>query len=309
VTVNTGTGFVSAPIGTTINFTIVSGPGSLSAASCTTTDASGSCSVTLTSTVTGVTVLNAATTVTVSGVSLTRATGDANAGDGPDATKTWLSISVDKTAAPVTLVEPGGSFTFNVTVTNHSTIALTLTSLKDNIYGDLNGKGTCAAGGTLGASGTASDTYTCSFQGTFTGVGGASQTDIVTAVATDANGTTVTGQDDATVTLTPAPVVPVPPPPGIRIVSPPSVTISAPVAAGGGGGGGGASAPAPSSEVAAARSQPQNRIAEVLPARLPSTGNGGAEGGSGIWLAVGASLLTGGLVLGLAAFTRRRRTV
>src|SRR5205823_3822969 len=125
---------------------------------------------------------------------------------------------------------------------------------------------------------------------------------------TDANGTPVSGKASATVTLTAAPVVPVAPPPSVSIVGIPPVTVAAPAAAGGGGGGGGGgSSAAPSSQVAAARSAPQNRIAEVLPARLPSTGSGGAEG-SGLWLTAGAGVLAGGLVLGLAAVARRRRS-
>ncbi len=46
VNVNDGTGFVNAPAGTQINFTIVSGPGSLSAPNCLVI-AAGSCTVTL----------------------------------------------------------------------------------------------------------------------------------------------------------------------------------------------------------------------------------------------------------------------
>ena len=50
VNINTGTGgFVNAPAGTTINFNIVSGPGTLTPASCTTIGTTGSCTVTLNS--------------------------------------------------------------------------------------------------------------------------------------------------------------------------------------------------------------------------------------------------------------------
>ena len=45
--VNTGGGFVNAPAGTTINFNIVSGPGTLTPPSCTTIGTTGSCTVTL----------------------------------------------------------------------------------------------------------------------------------------------------------------------------------------------------------------------------------------------------------------------
>ena len=56
------------------------------------------------------------------------------------------TITVDKTADPTTLPEPGGTFTFKVKVTNTSIEKVTITSLTDDIYGNLNGKGTCATG-------------------------------------------------------------------------------------------------------------------------------------------------------------------
>ena len=90
VNVNPGTGSVNAPDGTTISFTTASGPGSLSAPSCTTTGGTGSCSVTLTSAVVGTTVVNDSTTVTVSGVSLTRTTNGVAPNSGP-ANETWAA--------------------------------------------------------------------------------------------------------------------------------------------------------------------------------------------------------------------------
>ena len=91
VNINTGTGgYVNAPAGTTINFTIVSGPGSLTPSSCLTVGTTGSCSVTLNNTTTGrvQTTVRASTAVVVGGQTLNRATGDANAGDSADAVKT-----------------------------------------------------------------------------------------------------------------------------------------------------------------------------------------------------------------------------
>jgi hypothetical protein len=108
------------------------------------------------------------------------------------------SITVSKTASPTSRPAPGGSFRFTVTVHNTSTGALTLTSLTDNVYGGLNGKGTCATGATIAAG----KTYTCTFPGQFHGTAGASQTDTVTAVATDSGGQTATARGSATVTLT-----------------------------------------------------------------------------------------------------------
>jgi hypothetical protein len=92
VNVNNGSGaFANAPAGTVIGLSIVSGPGTLSASSCTTVGTTGSCTVTLTNTTTaGTTVVRATTTLTVGGVTLTRTTADGKPGDGPHATKTWI---------------------------------------------------------------------------------------------------------------------------------------------------------------------------------------------------------------------------
>ncbi|MCA1684071.1 MAG: hypothetical protein LC708_02960, partial [Actinobacteria bacterium] len=94
------------------------------------------------------------------------------------------SITVVKTVTPGSLPEPGGTFTFSVTVNNTSTQVLTLTSLVDDIYGDLNGKGTCSVPQTLAVGGS----YTCTFPGDFTGRAGDSQTDTVTGKARNPQG-------------------------------------------------------------------------------------------------------------------------
>jgi hypothetical protein len=112
------------------------------------------------------------------------------------------SITIVKTPDPTSLPEPGGTFRFTVKVTNTSFEPITTTSLVDNIYGDLNGRGTCAVGVRLAANG---GTYTCSFDGDFRGRAGDSQTDTVTVVAVDNENTSVTAKASATVTLTPAP--------------------------------------------------------------------------------------------------------
>jgi uncharacterized repeat protein (TIGR01451 family) len=111
------------------------------------------------------------------------------------------TIAVTKTADPTSRPEPGGSFTFTVVVTNTSNEVLTITSLTDDIYGDLATRGTCTnAIGTVLNPGAA---YSCRFDGEFTGNGGASQTDTVTVRATNPAGIEVTASAKATVTLTP----------------------------------------------------------------------------------------------------------
>jgi hypothetical protein len=115
VDVNPGTGFVNAPIGTVINFTIASGPGTLSASNCTTTDASGSCSITLTSATVGTTAVSASVEdINVGGVLLDRTTNGA-AGNSDPAVKKWVD-------AYITI---GESETNNITEPHTFTIAVT----------------------------------------------------------------------------------------------------------------------------------------------------------------------------------------
>ncbi len=114
------------------------------------------------------------------------------------------TIDIVKTATPLSRPAPGGAFTFTAVVTNTSFEPVTITSLVDNIYGSLNGQGTCAIGAVLAPSG---GTYTCSFTGPFTGAAGDAQTDVITVIAVDGDGTTVTDSDDATVSLSAAPTI------------------------------------------------------------------------------------------------------
>ena len=94
VNVNTGTGFENAPAGTSISFTIASGPGSFTTTNpCTTVGTTGSCTITLSSTTTGTTVVSATTTVSVLGVSLTRTT-DGTGGNSVAAQKNWADAAV-----------------------------------------------------------------------------------------------------------------------------------------------------------------------------------------------------------------------
>src|SRR5207249_1478596 len=110
------------------------------------------------------------------------------------------TISVTKTASPLTQNERSDER--RVGNTGHhgsgSTDPVTLTGLTDNVYGNLNGQGTCATGGVI-ASGA---DYTCTFTGAFNGNAGASQTDTVTASAKDDENTPTSASGSATVSLT-----------------------------------------------------------------------------------------------------------
>ena len=114
------------------------------------------------------------------------------------------AISLTKTANPTQVLEPGGNATFTVVVRNDSlasTDPVTITSLTDDIYGNLNGRGTCSVPRTIPAGGS----YTCSFVGFVGGNSGGSQTDIVTASGTDDEGNPVNASDSATVDINNSP--------------------------------------------------------------------------------------------------------
>ncbi len=107
------------------------------------------------------------------------------------------TIEVTKDATPTTVTTPGGTVTFAVSVKNTSPEPVTLTSLTDDVHGDLDGQGTCSVPQTIAAG----DTYTCSFTATVSGAAGDSETDTVTATVSDDDDNTATGSDDATVTV------------------------------------------------------------------------------------------------------------
>jgi hypothetical protein len=110
------------------------------------------------------------------------------------------SISVVKTATRATVKETGDTVTYDVVVTNNSTIPVTLTSLIDDKFGDLDGQGTCNSGGNPYGSIAAAGTYSCSFKGTV-GASEAGQTHINEVEASvTSDGGPVSAKDTAKVT-------------------------------------------------------------------------------------------------------------
>ncbi|MFL6007695.1 MAG: Ig-like domain repeat protein [Gaiellaceae bacterium] len=94
VNVNAGSGgYVNAPDGTTISFSVTNAGGASAAfvgpSSCQTSGGSGSCSVVIVSSTVGTTTTRASTDIVVSGVTLHRASADAKGGDSGDAAKLW----------------------------------------------------------------------------------------------------------------------------------------------------------------------------------------------------------------------------
>ncbi|MEP6390447.1 MAG: hypothetical protein ABJ056_11045 [Halioglobus sp.] len=109
------------------------------------------------------------------------------------------SMSLDKFAFPANLPAPGGPVEFFVDIFNTSsaTDVLTVTSLVDDIHGDLNGRGTCSVPQTIVPGGF----YLCAFQAEVTGSSGYVETDTVVASAVDDDGERLTASDTATVTI------------------------------------------------------------------------------------------------------------
>jgi uncharacterized repeat protein (TIGR01451 family) len=121
-------------------------------------------------------------------------------------------ISVTKTADPANLPAPGGEVTFTIVVTNNSGASdnVMITSLTDNVYGDLSilddaklqlttvvcDRMSIAPGASATCSFTANVTIP---EGDFT----FSETDVVTVNATDDEGNNASDSDDATVIVTP----------------------------------------------------------------------------------------------------------
>ena len=116
------------------------------------------------------------------------------------------TISATKAGSPSSRVEPGGTFTFTVRVTNTSTEPVTLTSLVDSPYGDLLddaantqiSNSDCADNTVI----PAGDTYECSFDTMITAKGGTSHQDTVTATAVDSDANSATATASATVNIT-----------------------------------------------------------------------------------------------------------
>ncbi len=108
-----------------------------------------------------------------------------------------VDITVTKIANPTHISELGGSVLFTVVVHNVNAETVTLTSLDDSVFGNLNGQGTCTTGATIAGGGS----YSCSFSRPLIGQPATPHTDTVTAVAADNDGNSDTATATATVTF------------------------------------------------------------------------------------------------------------
>ena len=117
-------------------------------------------------------------------------------------------IHVVKTASPAARPEPGGAFTFTLVVSNPGEVAIVITSLVDDIYGNLGSSGNPQVSNNtcddlIGSTLEPETGVSCAFVGQFTGAAGDTETDIATVVVVDANGNSASDDDDAIVRLTP----------------------------------------------------------------------------------------------------------
>jgi uncharacterized repeat protein (TIGR01451 family) len=128
------------------------------------------------------------------------ATGVNGAGSSTDADDSTViiedllpAITLEKNASAGSVPETGGDVTFTVTVTNQAAEELTLESLVDDVFGDLDGVGTCAVPQTLSADG---GSYSCSFTEALLGNAGTSHHNTVTGEAADDDGNSAFAEDD-----------------------------------------------------------------------------------------------------------------
>ena len=179
VNVNDGTGFVNAPDGTQISFTIDSGPGTLHDRRIRARPRAGRApaTITLNSALTGVTTVSAHTTVSVAGVSLTRNTDGVAPNSGP-ATKRWVNARI--LIAPNATNAVGQPHTFTVTlekdIGDGAGFVPAAGEHADVLLTDAGGAahtaptGTCTtAGANTNAAGQCTITFTSNSTGTVTG--------------------------------------------------------------------------------------------------------------------------------------------
>ncbi|MEJ2759424.1 MAG: hypothetical protein P8046_13165, partial [Anaerolineales bacterium] len=110
-------------------------------------------------------------------------------------------IQVTKSANPSSIPAPSGTVTYTLEIENQTQEDVTLNSLVDDIFGNLDGVGNCSVGGTI----LAGDTYTCTFGRTINGQNGDEHVNVVTATVSDNENNSIESSDDATVIFTESP--------------------------------------------------------------------------------------------------------
>ena len=126
----------------------------------------------------------------------------ANVTDIPSAIKVALEV------VPATVLEPGATVRFNLTVNNQSTIdTVTITDIADSIYGDVRNVddwSSCTLPQYLSVRGSSGDSYSCSYKAYIAGAVGDLQVNALTATGADDDGKVVSAKDSVTVVVLPA---------------------------------------------------------------------------------------------------------
>ena len=120
-------------------------------------------------------------------------TDTAQATETVDFTDVLPDIAVTKTADVASVPETGGDVTYTFVVTNNGAESVTLTSLVDDIFGDISVE--CGLPQVIAAGGS----YTCAITRTISGDFPGSHVNTVTATAEDDDGNTDTAQATETV--------------------------------------------------------------------------------------------------------------
>jgi hypothetical protein len=199
VAADPGQPFLAVADGTRIDFAIATGPGSLSASSCTTSGGSGACSVTLTSMETGVTEVTASSSFTVAGTTFNLATDFSGENSGP-LLKTWVDAKIE--IEPSAATNPvNAEHTFTVTVwkdfgDDNGFIAVdgeTVSAEQSGSLAPLALGGTCTDGGVTDGAGQCTFTANSSTPGTLTL--SASSTVTFGGATSPVSGSTLASQD------------------------------------------------------------------------------------------------------------------
>jgi hypothetical protein len=114
------------------------------------------------------------------------------------------TIRTTKTADPTHVLKTGGNVKFTFLVENTGRVSLTLNSLVDTKFGDLDGKGTCTVPQTIPIGGS----YACEYTVRLTSESLTPHYNVVTASAASNAGITTTDDDDETVTFDDIKLVP-----------------------------------------------------------------------------------------------------
>jgi hypothetical protein len=108
------------------------------------------------------------------------------------------TIALDKKASPGEVPASGGQVTFTLTIVNLlANDPVTLNTLRDSVYGDLDGQGDCAMPQTLAAGAS----YTCAFGATVSGTAGENHLNVAWTVGERPDGSEVSAAALAVVNL------------------------------------------------------------------------------------------------------------